>query len=153
MAAEAASTGTWWVTEPDAVAPQRPNIGDGTAWEPRTTMQVLDEAVEKWGDRPALSWKVTKADEEFTSWTWAEYAEQVRAFGKSCIAVGMAPFKSVNIMGFNSKEWFVADVGCIAAGGLAAGIYTSSGPDAVRVCVGCVWACVCGCAGVGKRVC
>ena len=123
------------MTEPSAEAPRRPDLSEGTAYEPTTTMAVLASAAEQWGDEPALSWKLTKADEDFTSWTWSEYYGQVRSFAKSLISIGMQPFQSVNIMGFNSKEWFVSDLGCIAAGGLAAGIYTSSGPDAVRVFV------------------
>ena len=127
-----ASSGAFYVTEPSAVAPRRDDLSEETAWEPVTTMAQLDSVVEELGDKPALSWKATPEDEAFTSWTWAEYREQVRQFGKSLIAVGMDRFKSVNIMGFNSREWFVADLGCIAAGGLAAGVYTSSGPDAIQ---------------------
>ena len=36
----------------------------------------------------------------------------------------------MNIIGFNSPEWFMADIGCIMAGGVAAGIYTSNNPEA-----------------------
>lgn len=36
----------------------------------------------------------------------------------------------MSIIGFNSPEWFVANMGAIAAGGNAAGIYTTSEPDA-----------------------
>lgn len=41
-----------------------------------------------------------------------------------------APFASVNIIGFNSPEWNIADIGTIAAGGIAAGIYTTNLPEA-----------------------
>ena len=40
--------------------------------------------------------------------------------------VGLEPHKAVCILGFNSVEWFVADVGAILAGGIAAGIYTTN---------------------------
>jgi hypothetical protein len=38
----------------------------------------------------------------------------------------------VNIIGFNSPEWFIANMGAIAAGGLAAGIYTTNNPEACK---------------------
>lgn len=33
-------------------------------------------------------------------------------------------------MGFNSPEWMTANIGGILAGGIAAGIYTTNGPEA-----------------------
>ncbi len=45
----------------------------------------------------------------------------------------------MGIIGFNSPEWFIAELGAIMAGGLAAGIYTTNLPDVCCVCV-----CVCG---------
>ncbi|CAM9934136.1 unnamed protein product, partial [Choristocarpus tenellus] len=50
-------------------------------------------------------------------------------FGKSLISLGFAPHRCINIIGFNSKEWFIANNGTIAAGGIAAGIYTSNLSD------------------------
>lgn len=54
---------------------------------------------------------------------------------RSLVAVGMKPFQSVNVIGFNSKEWFLANLGSIFAGGKSAGIYTTNGPDACRYIV------------------
>lgn len=42
----------------------------------------------------------------------------------------MQPRDGVAIIGFNSPEWVVANVGGILAGGIAAGIYTTNTPDA-----------------------
>ena len=36
------------------------------------------------------------------------------------------------IIGFNSPEWFMADLATVFAGGMAAGIYPTSSPDACR---------------------
>jgi long-chain-fatty-acid--CoA ligase ACSBG len=46
------------------------------------------------------------------------------------MSLGFAPHRAVNILGFNSKEWFCANQGTIMAGGIAAGIYASNLPDA-----------------------
>ena len=35
-------------------------------------------------------------------------------------------------MGFNAPEWFIADIGCIMAGGVAAGIYTTNSAECCK---------------------
>ena len=50
-------------------------------------------------------------------------------FGKSLLSLGFGRHRCVNIIGFNSAEWFIANMGAIAAGGIAAGIYTSNLPE------------------------
>ena len=65
-------------------------------------------------------------------WTWKEYRGKVDAFAKSLMSLGFEPFDIINIIGFNSREWFVSDLGAIAAGGVAAGIYTTNLPDACK---------------------
>jgi long-chain-fatty-acid--CoA ligase ACSBG len=101
------------------------------ALEPKTVMQVFDDVVAKHGERPALYQKVG-SDQDYTIWTWAEYRAKVDAFAKALMSLGFQPFDIINIIGFNSREWFVADVGAIAAGGVAAGIYTTNLPDACK---------------------
>lgn len=44
--------------------------------------------------------------------------------------VGLQPYDGVSIIGFNSPEWAISDVGAIFAGGVAAGIYTTNNPPA-----------------------
>ncbi|NXM60811.1 ACBG2 ligase, partial [Illadopsis cleaveri] len=48
----------------------------------------------------------------------------------SCLQLGLERFHGVGILGFNSAEWFIADIGAILAGGLAVGIYTTNSPEA-----------------------
>ena len=38
----------------------------------------------------------------------------------------------MGIIGFNSPEWFFSDLGCVFAGGLAAGIYPTNSADACK---------------------
>ena len=45
------------------------------------------------------------------------------------MALGLSRYESVSILGFNSPEWLIANVGAIAAGGFAAGIYTTNNPE------------------------
>ncbi|NWV69496.1 ACBG2 ligase, partial [Malurus elegans] len=48
----------------------------------------------------------------------------------SCLQLGLERFHGVGILGFNSAEWFIADIGAILAGGFAVGIYTTNSPGA-----------------------
>lgn len=49
--------------------------------------------------------------------------------------LGIEQFDTVAIIGFNSPECFLANMGAIACGGKAAGIYTTNGPDACKYIV------------------
>ena len=49
--------------------------------------------------------------------------------------LGLNRFESVSILGFNSPEWLIANNGAIAAGGFAAGIYTTNEPPACKYIV------------------
>lgn len=114
-------------------------MGDkGIAAEPpETVMQMFDRRVKEHGDKPALHQKIVKegkkaADTEWTAWTWKEYHDKVDSFGKSLISIGFEQHDIINIIGFNSPEWFMANFGAIAAGGIAAGIYATNLPDACK---------------------
>jgi len=107
------------------------------ALPPTTVMIKFDSIVEKYGDQPALHQKVLKAgvsaaDTPWTTWTWKEYRAQVDAFGKALLSVGFEKYDIINILGFNSPEWFMSNCGAIAAGGVAAGIYATNVPDACK---------------------
>jgi len=46
-----------------------------------------------------------------------------RTVAKAFIKLGLEPHHSVGILGFNSPEWFLSDLGAVFAGGIATGIY------------------------------
>ncbi|XP_051175144.1 very long-chain-fatty-acid--CoA ligase bubblegum isoform X2 [Leptopilina boulardi] len=68
------------------------------------------------------------------SYTYKEYETQVRLVAKAFIKLGLERHHSVCILGFNSPQWFIADVAAIYAGGFAAGIYTTNSPEACQYC-------------------
>ncbi|XP_028270315.1 long-chain-fatty-acid--CoA ligase ACSBG2-like isoform X2 [Parambassis ranga] len=104
--------------------------GSGPGSEtPITVHQLFLETVEKAGDHQAL---VFKKDGQCVTLTWREYYEQSRAAAKSFLKLGLERYHGVGILGFNSPEWFISDVGCILAGGLAVGIYTTNSPEACQ---------------------
>ncbi|XP_037338061.2 long-chain-fatty-acid--CoA ligase ACSBG2-like [Pungitius pungitius] len=96
---------------------------------PMTVHQLFLETVEAHGDHPAL---VSKEGGRWVTLTWRQYYEQCRAAAKSFLKLGLERFHGVGILGFNSPEWFISDVGCIFAGGLATGIYTTNSPEACQ---------------------
>ncbi|KAM6930856.1 long-chain-fatty-acid--CoA ligase ACSBG2-like [Xenentodon cancila] len=96
---------------------------------PITIHQMFLETVENYGDRPAL---VFKKDGQAATLTWRQYYERCRAAAKSFLKLGLERFHGVGILGFNSPEWFISDIGCIFAGGLATGIYTTNSSEACQ---------------------
>ncbi|KAM6944715.1 long-chain-fatty-acid--CoA ligase ACSBG2-like isoform 1-T2 [Lycodopsis pacificus] len=104
--------------------------GSGPASEtPMTVHQLFLETVEAYGDHPALA---SKKEGQWVTLTWRQYYEQCRAAAKSFLKLGLERYHGVGILGFNSPEWFISDVGSIFAGGLATGIYTTNSPEACQ---------------------
>ncbi|XP_034026833.1 long-chain-fatty-acid--CoA ligase ACSBG2-like isoform X2 [Thalassophryne amazonica] len=102
--------------------------GSGPASEtPITIHHMFLETVNSFGDHPAL---VFKKEGQWVTLTWKQYYDQCRAAAKSFLKLGLKRYHGVGILGFNSPEWFISDVGCILAGGLATGIYTTNTPEA-----------------------
>jgi long-subunit acyl-CoA synthetase (AMP-forming) len=91
--------------------------------------EVLGETVAKYGERAALrvksggSWKTT---------TWREYGRDVRLAARALMKLGVERGQGVSLIGQNSPEWLIADVGAIFAGAMPAGIYTTNSHEQVR---------------------
>jgi long-chain-fatty-acid--CoA ligase ACSBG len=121
----------YWNVDPAAEL-TRELSAEGLGALPRNTvMAQFKDTVSKFGSENALN---QERNGTWVRWTWQEYYNETIKFAKALIseAVGFQPHQSVNIIGFNSPEWFFADVGAIAAGGWAAGIYTTNGPEACQ---------------------
>ncbi|KAF0735436.1 hypothetical protein Ae201684_008123 [Aphanomyces euteiches] len=98
------------------------------ALAPETIIDAFRKRVKASGNFPAYYSK--KNGGEYTHKTWTEYFADCRRFAKSLIALGLSPFDTINIIGFNSIEWVTANMGGILAGCVSAGVYTTSNPDA-----------------------
>ncbi|CAL8126075.1 unnamed protein product [Orchesella dallaii] len=92
---------------------------------PISVPTMFRNSVEKKPGRAALA---VKRNGKWIKWTYEEYYRDVRNVAKAFIALGLQPNHSVCILGFNSPEWFIADLGAIMAGGIPAGIYTTNCP-------------------------
>lgn len=91
--------------------------------------EVLGETAKRYGDRAALR---VKRDGSWRTTTWSGYLRDARRAARALIGLGAQPGKGVSIIGYNSPEWLIADVGAIFAGAVPAGIYTTNTPEQVR---------------------
>src|SRR5687768_3554154 len=92
----------------------------------RTVMEVFADTARTHPDRPALK---VKRGGAWQTLTWRQYHDASRRAARALIALGLEPGKGVSIIGYNSPEWLIADVGAIMAGGFPAGVYTTSSPE------------------------
>ncbi|CAJ0965332.1 unnamed protein product [Ranitomeya imitator] len=88
---------------------------------------VCRKTVKNYGDYVALA---SKEGEHWTKLTYKQYYEHCRLAAKGFIKLGLERYHGVGILGFNSAEWFISDIGAILAGGFAVGIYTTNSAEA-----------------------
>jgi len=102
-----------------------------SATKPISVPTLLRRTAEKFPNSNAL---MVKENGEWHATTYASYYREVRTVAKAFIKLGLDRFKGVCILGFNSKEWFLSDLGAIFAGGFAAGVYTTNTAEACQHC-------------------
>ena len=78
---------------------------------------------------PARTAFARKEGGRFRETTFSEYLALVRLTARGLMALGVGPGRNVAILSANRPEWFLASLGAIAAGGVAAGIYATSSPE------------------------
>jgi long-chain-fatty-acid--CoA ligase ACSBG len=76
-------------------------------------------------------WPPPLPEAEWNTWTLQQYYDTVSTLAKALICSGVEQFDAVNIWGFNSPEWIMAEMGAIFAGAKAAGIYPTDTPAQV----------------------
>jgi len=101
-------SGPHYTTDPTEAATVRVAKAGVSALAPRTLPRLFKQAVERSGSKPAL--KVERGRQWITH-TWREYYDESEKVAMSLIALGLKPHDRVNIIGFNSPEWFMAEMG------------------------------------------
>ena len=86
-------------------------------------------------NRPEAPAFFAKSGGSYRPTRFREYAAIVRRAAKSLRALGVGPGKATCILGFNRPEWVIFHVATMAAGGAAAGIYTSCSAEEVAYIV------------------
>ncbi len=97
-----------------------------TAVSGKTVCTAFAEAVEKWGDRPALHWK---DNGDWRTLTWREYRDEVAAVTLGLRSLGFGPGQFGLIMARNAPEHVIADLGIVHAGGAAISVYNTLAPE------------------------
>ncbi len=104
-------------------------VGSASKTPPITVFELFTKAttVNKYLNAPMLGKEyIINNSYKWKYFTRAETHSLVLSAARGFIHLGLEPFESVCIMGFNSPEWFISDISAIFAGGLAVGLYTSN---------------------------
>jgi len=84
---------------------------------------VLEDTASAQGTRRALHQPL--GDGKYRSWTWREYCDSVRQIAVGLRAIGVAKGEIVALQSETRAEFYLADLGVISAGAVAAALYTS----------------------------
>ncbi len=88
----------------------------------RTIYAVLDDSAEALGAAAALHQPVKGG---YRSWTWIEYREAVREIAAGLRAAGVRRGEIVALYSETRAEFYLADIGVMTCGAVAAALYTS----------------------------
>lgn len=117
----------FWTTQRDGCVELRTEESGIASLPPVTIHQLIQDSVQKYGDYVALA---SKQGDQWNKLTYKQYYEQCRIAAKGFLKLGLERYHGVGILGFNSAEWFISDIGAILAGGFAVGIYTTNSAEA-----------------------
>ena len=106
---------------------------------PSTVFQILEETARKYGDRPALQQPYTAAGKRtYRHWTWVEFREASAEIAAGLYALGIRKGDIVALNSETRAEFYLADLGIMAIGAVAAALYPSYPPaDLMRTIAGC----------------
>lgn len=122
--------GPFWRVEVDATRPIRVAETGIASKPPVTVLDRFRSAVEKSGANVAF--EVERPVGTWVKWTWQQYYDDVMTAARAFIKLGHQEHQAVNIMGFNSPEWFIANMAAVFMKGKGAGIYGTNGPEACK---------------------
>src|ERR1035437_2605994 len=98
---------------------------------PRTLYQVLEETARVHGDAPAL--RQPAPDGSYTVYSWNQYRRAAEEIAAGLRALGIAKGDVVALNSETRLEFYLADLGILTNGSIAAAMYPSyPAPDLVR---------------------
>eukprot|EP00164_Ancoracysta_twista_P000116 GFYU01000169.1.p1 GENE.GFYU01000169.1~~GFYU01000169.1.p1 ORF type:complete len:688 (+),score=282.21 GFYU01000169.1:209-2272(+) len=122
--------GKLFCTEISQEMPIKVGKGEADGATPYTLVEGFKKCVDS--NPNAIALVAKKEDEAHVprKWTRQQYWDDTRMAARALLSLGLKRFDGVSILGFNSPEWFMADVAAVMAGGVACGIYSTNLPDA-----------------------
>lgn len=91
----------------------------------RTVFSVLEETTRIQGDRAALHQPIGGKLGGYRSYSWKDWLETSRTFALGLHALGLRKGDVVCLLSETRAEFYLADIGIMAAGGVSAALYTS----------------------------
>jgi long-chain-fatty-acid--CoA ligase ACSBG len=101
------------------------NQGHGS-FKPVTVMEMFEDAVKELDQEQAL---FVERKGKWISWTWHQYRKDAMNFAKALINIGVRAYECVNILSFNSPEWFITFIGGMYASVVPVGIYLTNNKE------------------------
>jgi len=92
-----------------------------------TLPRAILQRCQKWQGKTALRYK---SQGQYRDLSWNQMAEQILAFGRGLVSLGLEAGDRVAILAPNSPEWVFADLGTMAAGGITVPVYHTEGAEA-----------------------
>ncbi len=100
---------------------------------PRTVFQVLDETTRQYGDAPALHQPDSQSHSGYLTYSWKQYRQAVEEIAAGLRTLGIGKGDVVALNSETRLEFYIADLGIMANGSIAAAMYPSYPPkDLVR---------------------
>ncbi len=97
----------------------------------RTIYTVLEESARMWPRLPALQQPIGQG--RYATYTFADFERVAREIASGLHAAGVVPGENVALYSETRAEFYLADLGVMSAGAVAAALYTSYPlPDQVR---------------------
>ena len=109
-------------------------------WHPRTLYQVLEETAAQYGDAPALLQPVAGKDgkRQYLTYSWNQYKTAAQEIAAGLRSIGIRKGDVVALDSETRLEFYLADLGILATGGIAAALYPSYPPkDLIRTIQNC----------------
>ncbi|MFN7995147.1 MAG: long-chain fatty acid--CoA ligase [Bryobacteraceae bacterium] len=107
---------------------------------PRTIYQVLEESAAQFGDAPALRQPLPSAggEREYLTYSWNQYKTAAQEIAAGLRSIGIRKGDVVALDSETRLEFYLADLGILTAGAIAAALYPSYPPkDLVRTIQNC----------------
>eukprot|EP00742_Colponemidia_sp_Colp-10_P001646 GILJ01001765.1.p1 GENE.GILJ01001765.1~~GILJ01001765.1.p1 ORF type:complete len:678 (+),score=107.76 GILJ01001765.1:41-2074(+) len=118
--------GVHWVTDASAEIPVKIRSSGFGSEAPLTVMQLMQRCLATNAQQDAL---FVKRKGNWIKWTWQKYHDDSKKFARALVSMGATRRDGVAILGFNSPEWLIANLGAIYADTLPAGIYTTNNAE------------------------
>src|SRR6266704_1509501 len=106
---------------------------------PRTVFQVLEDSAARYGKAIALHQPLHNGDQRmYQTYTWQEYRQAVLEIAAGLRALGIQKGDIVALDSETRAEFYLADIGIMANGSIAAALYTNyPAEDLLRTIAAC----------------